>query len=221
MPYIIKLALSHFRSHKFSNLDLDCRPVAIYGPNGSGKTNILEAISLFSPGKGLRRANAQNIMRRPENLGWKVSGSIEHLNKVTEIEFYSNNGSTRKIKIEGKSSSQIKLSDLVQIIWLIPSMDRLWMDGAESRRKFLDRITLSIFSKHAQIYLEYEKALRERNRLLKEQVNDWHWYNALEQQMASSAISICRNRKKAIELVTESMKDTTTQFPVEKQELRA
>ena len=82
MSFVTSLVLSHFRSHKYVRLDIDKRPVAIFGPNGSGKTNIIEAVSLFSPGRGMRRASAEAMMRRPESLGWKITGALETMDRT-------------------------------------------------------------------------------------------------------------------------------------------
>jgi len=181
---LTELTVSHFRSHKLARLSLDGRPVAIHGPNGAGKTNILEAVSLFSPGRGMRRASAAEMTRRPEALGWKLSGLLRSQEHQYEIETWSEGGAARQVRIDGKAASQIDLGKLARVVWLIPSMDRLWIEGAEGRRRFLDRIALSFDPTHAEASLIYEKSMRERNRLLKEQVRDAHWYAALEGQMA-------------------------------------
>jgi len=104
MPLAVTaLTLSHFRSHKLARLTLDGRPVAIHGPNGAGKTNILEAVSLFSPGRGLRRASAADMTRRPEALGWKVTGVLQSQEQVHEVEILSEGGAARQVKI-GRAS---------------------------------------------------------------------------------------------------------------------
>ena len=158
---LASLNLSHFRSHKWVSIEVDHRPVAIFGPNGAGKTNLIEAVSLFSPGRGLRRASAQDMARRPEALGWKVSGLLQTGETVHEIAFSSENGGARQVTIDDKAASQTALGRLARVLWLIPSMDRLWIEGAEGRRRFLDRMTLSFFPDHAQAALDYEKAMPE------------------------------------------------------------
>ena len=132
---LTKLTLSHFRSHKHSEIVCDARPIAIYGPNGAGKTNILEAVSLFSPGRGIRRASAQDMTRRPEAVGWKLKGILEAATGTQEIETWSDEGSARQVKINDKAAPQTRLGELCRVIWLIPAMDRLWIEGAEGRRR--------------------------------------------------------------------------------------
>lgn len=213
--HLSTLSLSHFRSHKRVSLDLDTRPVAIYGPNGAGKTNLIEAVSLFSPGRGLRRAAAAEMARRPESLGWKVTGQIGG----HEIAFTSEGGSARQVEIDSKAATQVDLGRLARVVWLVPAMDRLWIEGAEGRRRFLDRAVLSFYPDHAQAVLDYEKAMRERNRLLKEQIRDAHWYAALEMQMARSGALITQNRQAALDRLIEAQRDAATSFPVAELEL--
>ncbi|MCF3592651.1 DNA replication/repair protein RecF [Rhodobacteraceae bacterium LMO-12] len=207
------LSLSHFRSHKHALIECDARPVAIYGPNGAGKTNILEAVSLFSPGRGLRRAAALDMSRRPEALGWKLTGILQSLHQAHEIEIWSESGTARQVRIDSKPTPQTALGRVARILWLVPAMDRLWIEGAEGRRRFLDRMTLSFFPDHAELSLTYEKAMRERNRLLKDQVRDPHWYGALEAQMAASGAAIHDNRVAALAQLQQAQKEAETAFP--------
>jgi len=219
--HLSQLRLSHFRSHKGARLEFDARPVAIYGPNGAGKTNILEPVSLFSPGRGMRRAAAQDMARRPEALGWKVSGILHSLHQVHEVETWSEEGGARQVRIDGKAASQTALGRIARVLWLIPSMDRLWIEATEGRRRFLDRMTLSFRPHHADATLSYEKAMRERNRLLKDQVRDSHWYIALERQMAESGAAIHANRLFAIDQLQAAQEEAETAFPVAALELIA
>ncbi|KJZ21128.1 DNA replication/repair protein RecF [Loktanella sp. S4079] len=208
-----ELVLSHFRSHKRAVLELDSRPLAIFGPNGAGKTNLIEAVSLLSPGRGLRRAGADDLTRRPEALGWKISAVLQSINQTHEIETWAEAGSARQLRIDGKASAQVALGRVARILWLVPSMDRLWIEGAEGRRRFLDRATLSFEPSHADAVLSYEKAMRERNRLLKDMVRDPHWYTALEAQMAEAGATLQANRHRAISELMSAQQATTTAFP--------
>ena len=222
MPtHLTPLKLSHFRSHKRVEMTTDARPVALYGANGAGKTNILEAVSLMSPGRGFRRASAEEMTRRPEALGWKITAMLEADTRAREIESLSEQGSARQVRIDGKPASQIALGKFARVLWLIPSMDRLWIEGADGRRRFLDRMTLSFFPDHAQAVLDYEKAMRERNRLLKDQVRDAHWYAALEVQMARAGAVIHANRQAALARIAEAQAGTETAFPVSELDLTA
>lgn len=211
--FLSSLTLSHFRSHKHARIEADGRPVAIWGPNGAGKTNILEAVSLFSPGRGLRGASAEAMTRRPEALGWKVSGVLQSDTQAHEISFGSEGGAARQVRIDAKPAPQVALGRIARVLWLIPVMDRLWIEGAEGRRRFLDRMALSFDPGHAEAALAYDKAMRERNRLLKDEVRDPHWYAALEAQMASAGARLHAARVAAVERVTAAQADAETTFP--------
>lgn len=213
MLALTALTLSHFRSHKVARIAVDERPVVIHGSNGAGKTNILEAVSMFSPGRGLRRASADAMARRPEALGWKLKGRLTSLGQEHEVETWSDGGAARQVRIDEKTASQTALGRFTRILWLIPSMDRLWIEGADGRRRFLDRMTLSFFPDHADASLAYEKAMRERNRLMKEQVRDAHWYAALERQMAEAGHRIHEARLQAVAQLSRSQNDAETAFP--------
>ena len=211
--FLSSLTLSHFRSHKSARLDLDGRPVAIYGPNGAGKTNLIEAVSVFSPGRGLRRASAQDMTRRPEVLGWKITGHLQSLHQLHEVEIWSEGGVARQTMIDGKAAQQLALGRIARVLWLVPSMDRLWIEGAEGRRRFLDRMTMSFTPSHGEAVLGYEKAMRERNRLLKDQVRDGHWYVALERQMAEAGLEVHRGRVAALKELAAAQAGSETAFP--------
>ncbi len=210
---LTELTLSHFRSHRHAHFAGDGRPVAMYGPNGAGKTNILEAVSLFSPGRGLRRASADEMARRPEALGWKLTGLLRAGRTLHEVKTWSEQGAARQVRIDGKSATQLDLGRIVRMVWLIPAMDRLWTEGAEGRRRFLDRMVMSFDPRHAEVSLAYEKAMRERNRLLKDQIRDAHWYAALEGQMAEAGHRIDQARQLALEALVDAQKGAETAFP--------
>ncbi|WP_170474439.1 DNA replication/repair protein RecF [Ruegeria arenilitoris] len=216
---LTELTISHFRSHKLAQLSLDGRPIVLYGANGAGKTNILEAVSLISPGRGMRRASAADMARRPEEIGWKLQGVLDVQGRRYRIETWSQGGAARQVRIDDKAASQIDLGKLARVVWLIPAMDRLWIEGAEGRRRFLDRIVLSFDPSHAEASLVYEKAMRERNRLLKEQVHDAHWYSALEAQMAERGLQIHLARLAALDHLRAAQVQAETAFPSAELEL--
>jgi DNA replication and repair protein RecF len=211
---ITALTLSHFRSHRATRLEFDGRPVAISGPNGAGKTNILEAVSLLSPGRGLRRAAVADLARRPEALGWKVRADVRGLGgSLHKVETSAEGGAAREVRIDDKATSQTALGRILRILWLVPAMDRLWIEAAEGRRRFLDRMTLSFVPDHGEVALTYEKAMRDRNRLLKDGVTDAHWYTALEARMAEAGSQIATNRDEALVRLTRAQRESETAFP--------
>ena len=210
---ITSLNLSHFRSHQAARIEFDGRPVAIVGANGAGKTNILEAVSLLSPGRGMRRAATNEIARRPENIGWKISAGIHGFGAAHSIETWAEAGESRALRIDDKAAPQSALGRITRVLWLVPAMDRLWIEAAEGRRRFLDRMTLSFAPDHAEAVLAYEKAMRDRNRLLKDQVSDPHWYAALEAQMVQAGTQIEANRQLALARLAAAQDGAETLFP--------
>lgn len=206
---VTDLLLSHFRSHRRTALAFDGRPVALFGPNGAGKTNVLEAISLLSPGRGLRRAGANELARLPEALGWKVAATLAG----HEVETSAEAGGSRGVTIDGKATSQMALGRIARILWLVPSMDRLWLEGADGRRRFLDRMALSFEPAHGEAVLAYEKAMRERNRLLKEQIRDTGWYQAIEAQMAEAGAQVAHHRRVVVARLMLAQAGAETAFP--------
>lgn len=206
------LTLTHFRSHRATRLAFDGRPVAITGPNGAGKTNILEAVSLLSPGRGLRRAAAEDLARKPEGVGWKIGATVHGLAAAHELETWAEPGEPRQVRIDGKAATQASLGRVLRVLWLVPAMDRLWIEAAEGRRRFLDRMTLSFFPEHAEQTLIYEKSMRDRNRLIRDQVSDAHWYAALEAQMAEAGEQITGHRRAALARIAAAA-DPASAFP--------
>ncbi|MCC1480217.1 DNA replication/repair protein RecF [Roseibaca sp. Y0-43] len=211
--HLSHLTLSHFRSHQRTRMVFDGRPVAIHGPNGSGKTNILEAISLLSPGRGLRRATPDEMVRRPQALGWKLRAEFATQDGPRLAETWAEPGQSRQVRIDEKSTTQLALGSLAPMLWLTPAMDRLWLEGAEGRRRFLDRTTLSFAPDHAAQVLAYDKAMRERNRLLRDGVRDARWFAALEAQMAEAGARITANRRAALAALADHA-DPDSPFPM-------
>ena len=203
------LHLSQFRSWARLELTADRRPVAIHGSNGAGKTNILEAVSMLSPGRGMRGAAPGDQARKGADLGWQIRARIGD----RQVQTRALPGQPREVAIDDKPATQIALGGLIRVIWLVPAMDRLWSDAPEVRRRFLDRVTLSFTPGHAEDALAYDKAMRERNRLLRDEVRDAGWYRALETQMADTGAAITRNRLDAIARISAAQHGARTAFP--------
>ena len=203
------LHMTQFRSWTRLELDADARPVAIHGPNGAGKTNILEAVSMLAPGRGMRGAQPGDQARKGPDVGWQIRAGIDEYRVLTR----ALPGQPREVLVDDKPSTQIALGRLMRVIWLTPAMDRLWSDAPEQRRRFLDRVTLSFTPAHAEESLAYEKAMRERNRLLRDEIRDTGWYRALELQMAEAGAAITRNRQDAIARIMAAQGHADDAFP--------
>ena len=211
--YLSRLTVSHFRSHQHTVLDIGCNPIAIFGANGVGKTNLIEAISMLSPGRGLRRAKVQDLARQEQNIGWKVTAHVHALGNLHEIETSYSSDLGRSVLIDGKAATQTALGRIVRMVWLVPVMDRLWQDGAQARRQFIDRITLSFEPQHAELSTTYERSMRERNRLIAEGVHDSAWFDALERRMAQTGSAIETNRLNTITRILSAQDKSQTDFP--------
>jgi DNA replication and repair protein RecF len=192
-----RLSLRAFRSYERAEITLDGRPVAVHGPNGAGKTNLVEAVSLLSPGRGLRRAAPEDLARRPEGGRWRVEAALAGPDGRHEV-VTGSEGAGRRVEIDGKAAPQAALGAVARVLWLTPAMDRLWTEAAGDRRRFLDRLTMSLIPGHAETALAYEKALRERNRLLRDQVRDARWYEVLEAQLAAHGERLTAHRRDAL-----------------------
>lgn len=203
---VLTLRLSHYRSWLGALVDTGGGSVALYGPNGAGKTNILEAVSMLSPGRGLRRAGSVELVRRPEALGWKISAEIDCPDGEVEVSTAAEGAEAarRSVVIDDAPAPQLALGRLLRIIWLTPVMDRLWTETAGERRRFLDRICLGFEPGHGEVSLSYEKAMRGRNRLLKEPGWDDAWMAGLEAQMARSGARIARVRAETLERLSQA-----------------
>jgi DNA replication and repair protein RecF len=189
--YISRLRLSHFRNYQHAALDLDGRHLVLTGPNGAGKTNLLEAISLLSPGRGLRRAAFDEVAAHGSDGLWAVAATIETPDGPADVGTGSGPGETgRKVRINGAPARAVEeLSDYLRLLWLTPAMDGLFTGPASDRRRFLDRLVGTLIPGHSSSVSDYETAMRQRNRLLADEA-DPLWVAALEAQMAAHAGAI-------------------------------
>jgi DNA replication and repair protein RecF len=205
--------LANFRSYLSADVAVSGRPVVLAGPNGAGKTNLLEAISLLAPGRGLRGATLSEHARKgPTPVGplWAVSAAVqrgvESYEIGTGLEASSAGGTVRQVRLNGApAQNSAELSELIQMAWLTPAMDRLFIESASGRRRFLDRLTLGFASGHGKTSLRYEQAMRERARLLKFGPRDPAWLSGLEQQMADHGVAICAARAAAVASLNEAL----------------
>ena len=166
------------------------------GPNGAGKTNILEAISLLSPGRGIRSAKATDMQCYDMPNPWGISSKVMTEGGEVTLGTGLNSATGRRIvRINGvDAKSQISLSDYVACLWLTPQMDRLFLEGAGGRRRFLDRLIFTFDAGHSGRVTRYENALRQRSKILQDEMPDIAWLEALEAQMAETGIAIAAAR---------------------------
>ena len=213
---VTRLRLTNFRSYAIGELAVSGAPVVLAGPNGAGKTNVLDAISLLSPGRGLRGAKlAEHTRKGPSSLGraggddtlWAVAATVARGETEHEIGTGMVGGTaSRQVRLNGAAAqSSADLGDIVQLIWLTPAMDRLFIESAGGRRRFLDRLVLGFDAGHARAATRYETAMRERARLLKYGPRDPAWLDGLENEMAEAGIVIAQARASTVEKLSRAL----------------
>ena len=208
-----RIALSHFRNHRQTELRGTAKLNLLFGENGAGKTNILEAISLLSPGRGLRRAPLADLPGPEGGGGFQIGASlIEQGHESARIgTFVHPERQTRRlVRVNGAEASAQSLSEWLAIGWLTPAMDGLFMDSAGARRRYMDRLALAIEPAHARHVSRYEAALRERNKLLEEN-RDATWLDAIEAQVAEHGAAIAAGRATLV----ATLADELTSLPAE------
>lgn len=199
--YVSRLTLTDFRNHAALDLRLDGRPVCLFGPNGAGKTNILEALTMLAPGRGLRTASLTDVARAGDEFRaqpWAVSARIVLDGEETIVgagaERTPEGGVKRVARRDGQPATAADLAEAARMTWLTPAMDRLWSGPAGDRRKFFDRLTLARASEHGHAAAAYERAMRERQRLLSERNFDESWLSGLEREMSAHGAAIAAAR---------------------------
>ncbi|CAN7322672.1 DNA replication/repair protein RecF [Rhizobium sp. LjRoot98] len=208
MPHKVSLSrlkLSDFRNYAGLSLDLDTRHVVLTGENGAGKTNLMEAVSFLSPGRGLRRAAYADVARVGADTGFSVFAELEGMDGPVEIgtgTAGAEEGQARRLRLNGTPAKTVdELLDHLRVLWLTPSMDGLFTGGSGDRRRFLDRLVLSLDPEHGRRATDYERAMRSRNKLLSEGRPDPVWLTGLERQMAELGISMALARQEMLGLL--------------------
>ena len=195
-----RLSLSDFRNHRDAVLAPAAGFVVLTGDNGAGKTNILEAVSLLAPGRGLRRAALPAMARQGGTGSFGVAAELDGLTLATGIAAAT--PERRIIRINGATKAATDLSEWLSIVWLTPAMDRIFNDSAGDRRRFLDRLVLALSPAHARHAARYEAAMRQRNRLLAgDHPADPAWLSALETQMAEHGSTLATARAEMLDLL--------------------
>jgi len=222
---VSRVTLSNFRCYDALRMEPAPGFVVLTGANGAGKTNLLEALSLLSPGRGLRNARHADISRREDTRTAEIGGAPNRWSVAAEfatqhgplsvsVGWAEANGERRAVRIDGEPArSQAALSEHVSMVWLTPAMDRLFVDSPAGRRRFLDRLVFAFDPAHAGRLQAYDKARRERIRILRDEHLDDTWLSALERNMAERAIAIAAARLDLIERLKRALHEETGTFP--------
>jgi DNA replication and repair protein RecF len=211
-----QITIADFRNHRQTALDGAAGLNLLVGPNGAGKTNVLEALSLLAPGRGLRRAPLAEMARKGAERGFAVGATL-----ATEGEprlgTFAEPGqpNRRRVRVNGAETSAVALGEWLSVGWLTPAMDGLFAAPASERRRYLDRLALAVEPAHARRVARYDAALRERNRLLaEERAPDPRWLDAIEAHMAESGAALSQSRARLVDaLMAEVMRHAEDPFP--------
>ncbi len=220
-----RLMLSEFRCYTSLKIDVAPGVVVLTGANGAGKTNLLEALSLLTPGRGLRRAKLAELRRHeaPASASWAVAARLETPDGVVDLGTGGDpqagaESDRRVVRIDGQPArSQAALTDHLSAVWLTPQMDRLFLEGRSERRRFLDRLVYGFDPHHANRLSTYERAMRDRSRLLKDSRDgsriDLAWLALLEEQMAAQGIAAAAARVDMLARLNAALAEADGPFP--------
>jgi DNA replication and repair protein RecF len=220
-----RLTLSEFRCYAATRIEVDAGVVVLTGANGAGKTNLLEALSLLTPGRGLRRARLGDLKRQqaPDTAGWGVAARVHTADGWVDLgtgadPTAAGDGERRLVRVDGQvARSQSVLSEHLSAVWLTPQMDRLFTEGRADRRRFFDRLVYAFDPQHAARLSAYERAMRDRSRLLKEARDgrrpDGAWLAALEDQMACQGVAASAARMDMMARLNAALVEADGPFP--------
>ncbi len=221
---IRRLGLTSFRSYHAAQIELGpAGPVVLTGANGAGKTNLIEAISLLAPGRGLRRATLDELAFSEGDGSWAVNAEIEGMLGLATLgtgvdpPHEEAPPSARRCRIDREPvSSAAAFADHLRVVWLTPAMDPLFNGPASERRRFLDRLVLAVDAQHSSRVNALERCLRSRNRLLEDSTSDGHWLDAIEHETAEVAVAVAAARAETVTRLSgalDAARDTAPGFP--------
>ena len=229
--WLSRLKLDHFRNYQQADLAIHSGQLVILGDNGAGKTNLLEAVSLLAPGRGMRRAKTEHLAYRAsgfdtscdiadnddaDRLDWAVAATLENedgnVQIGTGVPPLAKQGN-RIMRLEGMTVSQADLGSRLAVSWLTPQMDGIFLDSPAARRRFLDRLVIAFDPAHIGRMSRYEKVLRQRAHLLTEQRGDDSWFSALESVLAETAVAVTAARQSLIKALNHEASRGWFGFP--------
>jgi DNA replication and repair protein RecF len=219
-----RLTLTNFRSYHAAQVELArAGPVVLTGPNGTGKTNLIEAISLLAPGRGLRRATLEELAFSEGDGAWAVNAEIEGMLGLATLgtgidpPAAEDVSPTRQCRVDREAvGSATIFADHLRVVWLVPAMDRLFNGPASERRRFLDRLVLAVDAAHSSRVAALERSLRSRNRLLEDPKRDAHWLDAVEHETAEVAVAVAAARAETVARLAAALaggRDEAPEFP--------
>jgi DNA replication and repair protein RecF len=222
--FIRRLTLSNFRSYHAAQIELhEAGPVVLTGANGAGKTNLIEAVSLLAPGRGLRRATMHELAFSEGDGAWAINADIEGMLGLAMLgtgitaRTGDDAGATRLCRVDREPvASAAAFADHLRVVWMVPAMDPLFNGPASERRRFLDRLVLAVDAQHSGRVNALERSLRSRNRLLEDGSDDSHWLDAVEHETAEIAVAVAAARRETVARLQAALgeaRDAAPGFP--------
>lgn len=218
---VLKIKLDHYRNYEHLEFSLDSAPVIITGENGVGKTNIIESISLLSPGKGIRGVNNQDINNNSSLKPWSSDIIIDGVYGKSNIQMQASDPDSlnskqdkRIVYIDGsKIRSKNEISQIFSVIWLTPQMDNIFISSSSERRKFFDRLVYNFDIEHATRISKYEYYVKERNKILSYPNRDLSWLEIVEKKISEYGVSVAASRIEAAQHLNMAIQESFSPFP--------
>lgn len=208
-----ELSLTHYRNLSLLDLKFDSPKVLILGENGAGKTNILESISLLSPGRGMRGAKLDEICSHEASF-FEISAMLNaHLGASRLKVSFQRDASKRLVEFNDSKIANAELANIVSVVWLTPQMEWLFLGSAGDRRRYFDRVIYAFDPKHASRINKYEYYLKERIKILELPTIDYHWLSMIEAKLAEVAVEIVQKRTEVIGFLQKALDDLISPFP--------
>ena len=222
--FVCRLQTAHFRNYPFLKLELpaDCPQIVLTGRNGTGKTNLLEAVSFLAPGKGLRQAKFSEILPKENEraTAWGVTATLRRGDEEIEVgtdyeKIDGKAGERRRVRINGASGlAQTELGRVCSAVWLTPAMDRLFSGEPAGRRRFLDRLAQAFFEDHASACAAYGQALKQWGALIRDGQKDERWLTALETTLGKYGAKVAAARRETVAVLQAALeRENTLAFP--------
>ena len=208
MTAVTRLTLTDFRSYASIGIAVEPGAVVITGDNGAGKTNILDAISLLGPGRGLRGAALSDAARSGGSGGWSIAATLMTEGGAVDLGTGTSAAAPERriVRVNGAAATAAALGEWLALVWLTPAMDRIFADAPAARRRFLDRLVLALHPGHGRESLRYDAAMRARNRLLTgEEPADPQWLTALETAMAEHGAAVAAARADTVAALGQAL----------------
>ena len=205
--FISKIILNNFRSHENFSIDSSSKNIVLFGKNGVGKTNILESISLLSPGRGLRNAKNDEIINKKNDINYGLTADVKLNDSSIKIQkiYIKDNSHKSKLLIDDEKSKTSDLLNFLRVIWVTPVMEKIMLQSNSERRNFFDRLIFNIEKKHLRSFTAYNKFTKERLHILKSNIADEGWLGQIEKNIAQYASDIIEYRQIAIDQINTNL----------------